>query len=207
MPDILQILKEVDALIQSSHLVYTSGKHGSVYINKDALYPHISKVSAVGKMMAELYTQKDIDVVIGPALGGIILSQWVAHHLSALQGKEIQAVYAEKDNRKNLIFTRGYDKLIKGKNVLIVEDITNTGGSTKKVIKSAQEAGATVVAACVMVNRDPTGVTTETMGVPFDALGVIEAEAYEEADCPLCKEGVPVNTEVGHGKKFLESKV
>lgn len=206
MPDIHQILKEVDALITDSHLVYTSGKHGSVYINKDALYPHTEKTAAVCKMFAEKYKDAEIDVVVGPALGGIILSQWVAHHLSAIQGKEILAVFAEKDAKKNLIFTRGYDALIKGKNVLIVEDITNTGGSTKKVIDAVKNAGGNVIAACVMINRSPATVTSETMGAPFDALGVIEAEAYEENECPLCKDNVPVNTEVGHGRLFLDAQ-
>ena len=206
MPDILQILKEVDALILESHLVYTSGKHGSVYINKDALYPHTDATSTVGKMMAEKYKDAEIDVVVGPALGGIILSQWVAHHLSELKGKDILGIYAEKDAEKNLIFTRGYDKLVQGKNVLIVEDITNTGGSAKKLAQSVKDAGGKVVAICVMVNRDPKGVTSETMGAPFDALGVIEAGTYEEADCPLCKENVPINTDVGHGRQFLEKR-
>jgi len=204
MPDIHQILKEVDALIENSHFVYTSGKHGSVYINKDALYPHTDAASAVGKMMAEKYKDAEIDIVVGPALGGIILSQWVAHHLSELKGKDVLGVYAEKDQEKNLIFTRGYDKLIKGKNILIVEDITNTGGSTKKIIQSVKNAGGNVVAACVMINRDPKGVTSETMGAPFDALGVVEAEAYEESKCPLCKDNVPIDTDVGHGRQYLE---
>ena len=164
MPDIQQILKEVGALLTDSHFVYTSARHGSVYINKDALYTHTEPTSAVGKMFAEKYKDADIDVVVGPAMGGIILSQWVAYHLTQLKGKEILSVYAEKDAHGNLTFTRGYDKQVAGKNVLIVEDITNTGGSTKKVIKAVQEAQGNIVAACVMINRDPEGVTSKTMG-------------------------------------------
>ena len=214
MPDIQHILKEVDALLTENHFVYTSGKHGSVYINKDALYPHTDATSAVGKMMAEKYKDMEIDVVVGPALGGIILSQWVAHHLSELKGREILSIYAEKDpstssgepSEKNLIFTRGYDKLVARKNVLVVEDITNTGESMKKVIQAVKDAGGNVVAACVMINRSPKTVTSETMGAPFDALGVIEAEAYDEEDCPFCKDNVPINTNVGHGRQYLEKK-
>ena len=155
-------------------------------------------------MMAEKYKDTDIDVVVGPALGGIILSQWVAHHLSALQKREILGIYAEKNSEKNLIFTRGYDKIVHRKNVLVVEDITNTGGSTKKVIETVKNAGGNVVAACVMINRSPKTVTSETMGVPFVALGVVEAEVYEEAKCPLCKNGIPINAEVGHGRQYLQ---
>jgi orotate phosphoribosyltransferase len=206
MEDIIDIMKGVGAIITDSHIVYTSGKHGSAYVNKDVLYPHTDLTSKVCRMFAEKYKDEDIDIVVAPALGGIVLSQWVAHHLSAIKGKEILGVYAEKDTDKNLILTRGYDKLVKGKNILVVEDITNTGGSTKKVIDTVKSAGGNVVAACVMVNRKPKEVNSEMMGVPFSALGIFEAGTYEEADCPLCKANVPINTDVGHGRKYLENK-
>jgi orotate phosphoribosyltransferase len=206
MAGIVELLKQAHALITDDHFVYTSGKHGSVYINKDALYPHTEIASDVGKMMAEKFRNENIDVVVAPALGGIVLSQWVAHHLSAMQRKEILGVYAEKDSEKNLIFTRGYDKLVKEKNVLVIEDITNTGGSLQKVIQAVKDAGGIVVAACVMVNRDPKNVTSVTMGAPLDALGVLPTEIFDAPDCPLCKENVPINTEVGHGSKYLSQK-
>lgn len=203
MPDVLDLLRSVDALITNDHLVYTSGKHGEVYINKDALYPHTDKVSAVGKLFAEEYKDQNIDVVVAPALGGIILSTWTAHHLSAMTGRDVLGIYTEKDEQKNQIFTRGYDKLVTGKRVLVIEDITNTGGSLKKVIDTVNDVGGEIVGAAVMVNRNPE-VTSETMGAPFTALATLEAEAFDEADCPFCKEERPVNTDVGHGKKWLE---
>ncbi len=206
MNDIIQILKSVGAIITDSHFVFTSGKHGDIYINKDTLYPHTDKTSQVGKMFADKHKDLDIDVVVGPALGGIILSTWTAYHLSQIKGKEILGVYTEKDENKNQIFTRGYDKLISGKNILVVEDIANTGGSIKKVINSVKEIGGNVVASCVMVNRDPDNITSETIGAPFSALGILKATAYEEGECPLCKNNVPINTEVGHGKKYLAGK-
>jgi orotate phosphoribosyltransferase len=206
MNDIIHILKSVGAIITDSHIVYTSGKHGDIYINKDALYPHTEETSQVGKMFAEKHKDLDIDVVVGPALGGIILSTWTAYHLSQIKGKEILGIYTEKDSVSNQIFTRGYDKLVAGKNVLIVEDITNTGGSIKKVINSVKEIGGNVVASCVMVNRDPVNVTSESVGAPFTALGILEATAYEESECLLCKNNVPINTDVGHGKKYLAGK-
>lgn len=206
MTNVVDILKNIGAVITENHFVYTSGKHGSVYINKDALYPHTESTSEVGKLFAEKYDESNIEVVAGPALGGIILSQWAAYHLSLATGKDVLGVYTEKDSEKNQVFTRGYDKLVKGKRVLVVEDLTTTGGSIVKVVKSVKDAGGIVVAACVMVNRDPDHITTETVGAPFSALGVLKAEAFDETDCPLCKENVPINTDVGHGKKYLEAK-
>lgn len=201
---VVEILKKVGAVITNNHFVYTSGKHGSVYINKDALYPHTEETSQVGLMFAKKFKDMDIDVVAGPALGGIILSQWTAHHLSKLRHREVLSVYTEKTLDKQQVFTRGYDRLVKGKNVLVIEDLTTTGGSVRKVVDSVKTVGGKVVAVCVMVNRDPVGVTTEVVGGPFFALGILKAEAFDESDCPLCKSRVPINMSVGHGKQFYE---
>ncbi len=205
MDNVVEILKKVGAIITDDHFVYTSGKHGSVYINKDALYPHTEETSQVGMLFAKKVEALDIDVV-GPALGGIILSTWTAYHLSSLKHKEILGVYTEKDENKNQIFTRNYDKLIKDKNILVIEDLTTTGGSVKKVVDTVRNAGGTVVAVCTMVNRDPKNVTSDFIGAPFMSLGIVPAEAWDETKCPLCKEGKPINTTVGHGKKYLEAK-
>ncbi len=203
---LLKILKTVGAIITDSHIVGTSGKHMSVYINKDALYPHTKFASEVGKMFAEKYKDDDIETVVSPALGGIILSQWTAYFLSQLTGKEILGLYTEKDENKNQIFKRGYNTLVKGKRVLVIEDITNTGGSVKKVIQSVREAGGNTVAVGVMVNRDPKNITSDFIGAPFSSLATVQAEAWDEKDCQLCKQKIPVNITVGHGKEFLTKK-
>jgi len=203
--EVIELLRKTHAIFTDSHFVGTSGRHMSLYVNKDALYPHTKETSRMGELFAEKNKDLDIDVVVAPALGGIILSTWTAYHLSKLKGKEILGVYTEKTADRNQVFTRGYDQLVKGKNVLVIEDNVTTGGSVKKVIASVREAGGTVVAVCVMFNRDPN-ITSETIGAPFSSLSVIEAESWDEADCPLCKKGVPIDTRAGHGKKYLEAK-
>ncbi|MBI2411013.1 MAG: orotate phosphoribosyltransferase [Candidatus Kerfeldbacteria bacterium] len=206
MATIIDMLKETGAILTNDHFVLTSGKHASIYINKDAMYPHTEKASAVGKMFAEQVRDITIDVVVGPALGGIILSQWMAYHLTQLKGQEVLGVYTEKTPEKNQVFTRGYDKLIAGKKVIVVEDLTSTGGSAKKVVESVRTAGGEVVGVAVMVNRNPEEVNADYFGAPFFALGELKVEAYEEADCPMCAADTPVNTAVGHGKKYMEAK-
>lgn len=203
---ILDILKKTNALITNNHFVLTSGRHSPVYINKDAMYPHTKEASNVGKMFAERFKDFDIDVVAAPALGGIILSQWTAYHLSIFKKKEVQGVYTEKTLEKNQIFTRGYEKFVKGKNVLVIEDLTTTGASVKKVVNSVKEHGGTVVAVGVMINRDPENVNSKTIGKEFYSLAELFVESFEENNCPLCKKKVPINTDVGHGKKYVESK-
>lgn len=208
MKTIFDILKETGALITDDHFVYTSGKHGSVYINKDAIYPHTEKASEVGELFADKIKEKDLDIIVGPMIGGIILSQWTAYHLSKIKGKEVLGVYTEKDTESNQVFgRRGYDKLVNGKNIFIVEDLTTTGGSVRKVVDTVRAAGGTVVGVGVMIDRSPNGMTEEIIGAPFFTLGVLPAQAYEEKDCPLCKEGKPVNSKIGHGKKYLEGKM
>lgn len=204
--NVLDILKSVGVIKTNDHFVYTSGKHGSVYIFKDALYPHTKKSSEIGKMFAEKHKTKSIDVVVSPALGGIVLSQWTAYHLSKLKKKEVLGLYTEKTLDNDQVFKRGYDKLVNGKKVLVIEDTTNTGGSVLKLMKSVKKAGGIIVAVGVMVNRQPDKVNSKLYGVPFSSLGDFPAEVYDEHKCPLCKKGIPVNVEIGHGKKYMEEK-
>lgn len=206
MKTIFDILKETGALITDNHFVYTSGKHGSVYINKDTIYPYTNKASEVGLLFAQKVKDMDIDVVVGPMIGGIILSQWTAYHLSKLRGKEILGVYTEKDAESNQVFgRRGYDKLVTGKNILIVEDLTTTGGSVRKVVDTIKATGGNVISVGVMIDRSDDGMTQDLIGAPFFTLGRLTTEVFEAEDCPLCKKGVPINTKIGHGKKFLDS--
>jgi len=201
---VIQILESVAALMRNDHFVYTSGKHGSVYINKDALYPHVEQTARVGEMMAEKCKDLDVDSIAAPALGGIILSQWVAYYLSKIKGKAIHAVYAEKDGQGGFVFTRGYDQYIKGKKVLVLEDLTTTGGSVKKVVEVVRAYQGEVLGVCVMVNRDPELVNQAMFQAPFFCLGELKAEAYDEDKMPQELRDRPINIKVGHGKKYLE---
>lgn len=211
--EVVEILKKINAVITDSHFVYTSGKHGSVYINKDALYPHTVETSRVGELFAQEFKDLDVDVVVAPAVGGTILSQWTAYHLSKLKNKEILSAYTEKDKgttaqaaESNHLFRRGYDKIVTGKNVLVIEDLTTTGMSVAKVVAAVRSIGGRVLAVGVMVNRDPEHVNSTLVDAPFTSLGVLKAQAFTEAECPLCKQNVPINTDVGHGKKYLAEK-
>src|SRR3989344_579590 len=204
--DIISILTKVGAIMQNSHFVGVSGLHMDTYITKDALFPHVFKVEKVCRMFAEKNKDLNIDVEAAPALGGIILSQGTAYALSKNLGKEVLAVFTEKTLDGNQVFTRGYDKYIKEKNVLVLEDLVTTGGSVQKIIKSVQGAGGEVVAVSVMVNKSPDTVNADLFKIPFNALGELTVNTYEAKNCPMCKAGIPINTTFGHGKKYLESK-
>lgn len=201
---VISILKKVGAIITNSHIVLTSGRHTSAYINPDKILPHAEICSQLSKMFARKYKRKAIDVVVGPAYGGIIISQWVAYHLSKLKKKKVLSIFTEKTPDKHQLLERGFDKIVKGKKILIVEDITATGSSVKKVIENVKAAKGKIKAVCVIVNRDPEIVSSKTIGFSFSCLATFKIESYEEKDCPLCKKKVPINTAVGHGREYLE---
>lgn len=201
-----KILLDVGAIIADSHIVYTSGRHGSAYVNKDAVYPHTEITSKLCKEMAGRFKNTPVDAVAGPTVGGVILSQWVAHYLSEIYGREIYAVFAEEDENKNRFFKRGYDKLITGKNVLVVEDVLTTGGSVKRVVDAARTTGGKVVGCVAICNRGK--VSAKDLGdIPrLESLINIDMDSWEEKDCPMCKEGTPVNTDVGRGREYLNRR-
>jgi orotate phosphoribosyltransferase len=203
---IMHMFTGVGAIVTGSHFVYTSGRHSSVYINKDALYLHPGTISALCKLMVEDFDPEHIDVVVGPVLGGIVLSQWAAHHLNQRRTNgETLAVYAEKASDgqdKQFFFGRGYNQYIAGKNILVVEDVLTTGGSARQVIELVCGLGGNVVALSALCNRG--NVRPPDVGdVTISALVSIGLDTYTPEDCPLCKANVPINTELGKGKSFL----
>src|SRR5256886_7207339 len=135
-PEIMQMFAGVGAIVRDSHFVYSSGRHSSVYINKDALYLHTKVISTLCQLMAQPYNADQIDVVVGPVLGGIVLSQWVAHYLNVNRSAgETLAIFAEKGEdavNKKFFFGRGYNKFIPGRTILVVEDLLTTGGSVRQ---------------------------------------------------------------------------
>ncbi len=197
---IKDILENSSAFLEG-HFVFSSKRHGGGYVNKDAVYPNTEYVSELCGYMAEPFVGQDIDTVLGPAMGGIILAQRVAEHLTRMEGKPIFGVYADKTKSgEGFEIKRGYDKFVTGRNVLVVEDILNTGGSAKKVIAAVREAGGNVIALSALVNRG--GVTAEDVGnAPIHSLLEMDMQSWEPDDCPLCRNGVPLNTDVGQGKK------
>jgi orotate phosphoribosyltransferase len=204
--EIMQAFADVGAIISDSHFVYSSGRHSSVYVNKDALYLHPGVISALCQRMAEPYDADQVDVVVGPVLGGIVLSQWVAYYLNAKRAfGETLAVYAEKEGDgpgKKFFFGRGYDRAIPGKNVLVVEDVLTTGGSARQVIELVRAHGGHVVGLSALCNRG--NVQSEDVGsVPISTLITITLQTYTEEECPFCQQHVPINTTVGKGRAFL----
>lgn len=198
--DVLDLLERVGAF-RKGHFVFTSGRHGDTYINKDAIYPYTRETSTLCRGMAEHFKGDNIDVVLGPAVGAAILSQWVAHHLSEMNGRDVLGVYADKDGMGGFVLRRGYDKIAAGKNVLVVEDLMTTGGSVKKVTEVARKAGARIIGVGVVCNRG--AVTAKDVDAPkLVSLVNVQLDSWEAAGCLLCERKIPVNQDIGHGREY-----
>jgi orotate phosphoribosyltransferase len=201
---VFELLERVGALITESHVVYTSGRHGSAYVNKDALYLHPRETALVCAELVRPFAADMVDVVVGPTIGGVILAQWGAWHLNQRRASgETLAAYAEEEGEdKQRVFRRGYDEQVRGKRVVIVEDILNTGGSARKVVDAVRHLDATIIGMSVLCNRG--GVTGEDLGgVDLYALTEISLESWDASECPLCRSGVPLNTTIGKGRMLL----
>lgn len=201
---VTDILERTGALIWDGHFVLNSGLHSGSYINKDALYRHPKELATIAKLMATQALGLNIEVVIGPALGGIKLADRVAEALIDLTDQEVIALFAEKSSAGGFEIRRGNEGCLNGKRVLVVEDIITTGGSARKVVEAVTNHGGRVYAVAGIVNRG---------NIPCGPLGVDQASwllaidnliTYEPENCPLCQEGRPVNTSIGGGREFLE---
>lgn len=178
--DILKIFEERGAYLKG-HFKLSSGLHSEYYL-QCALVLAEPKISA--KLCGELakkFEGKKVDVVIGPAIGGITAAYEVARALSA------RGIFSEREEGK-MALRRGF-KLNRGEGVLVIEDVTTTGGSAKEVVELAKSYGTKVVGVGAIIDR--SGGKAK-FGVPFHTLAKLNIKAYSPEECPLCKAGLPL---------------
>jgi orotate phosphoribosyltransferase len=134
----------------------------------------------IGKLLADKFEGVPVDVVVAPAIGGIL----VAHETARALG--VRSLFTEREGGV-MTLRRGFT-ITPGERVLVVEDVVTTGGSTRETIDAVSKAGGIVVGAGSLVDR--SGGEVE-LGVPRRALLTLYVPAYEPADCPLCRQGEP----------------
>lgn len=178
--EIFELLKR-SGVIMEGHFLLTSGRHSDRFLQCSKLLQYPEHAAAVCRMMASPFINRGIETVIGPAMGGVILSYEMARAFGA------RAVYAEKEGER-MVLRRGFS-LREGEKVLVVEDAVSTGGSVQKVIDLLNAVKAEIVGVAVIVDRtaglfDP--------GIPVKALLEMAIESYDPEECPLCRSGVPL---------------
>jgi orotate phosphoribosyltransferase len=201
-----KVLRKIGAFVENDHFVYSTGNHGSVYINKNKLNPHPIITEKIHNLLAKKIVSYNlnIDVVIGPSTGGIVLSQEIAKHLTRKNKKEILALFADKSGKGGFVIKRDYDTLIKGKSILLVEDGILTSKSVKKVIRVVNRAKGNIVGLGVLFNKG--GVTAKDLNIPIliSLFNVNYKDTTWPADkCPLCKAYIPINLYLGQGKNYI----
>ena len=176
--------------IMNGHFVLTSGLHSPHYVEKFNVLQHPKYTEQLCKAMAEKFKDSQIETVVGPMTGGILL----AHETGKALGT--RAIFTERVNGK-MTFRRGF-ALHKGERCLIVEDIVTTGGSIREVIDVVKAAGGIPVAVSMLVDRSGGKATFED--VPSTALLNMDVETYEPSTCPLCQKGMPLTKRGSTGK-------
>ncbi|UCH11705.1 MAG: orotate phosphoribosyltransferase [Fidelibacterota bacterium] len=188
--DLLNTLQQSGALLEG-HFQLTSGKHSGRYIEKFRLLEQPRALDEVAQAMVNDPLVKDIDVVLGAAVGGILLAGAVARILNC------HTMFTERVDGA-MTLRRGF-ALQPGDRVLVVEDIVTTGGSVFELLDVVRDSGAILVAVKCLVDRnEPPGID---FGAPGKALLNLPIPAWDPDECPLCEEGLPLIKPGRTGKK------
>ena len=188
--EVYDLLVETGA-IMTGHFKLTSGNHSPHYVEKFNVLQHPKMTEKLCRAMAEHFKDAQIETVVGPVTGGIILAHETGKAL------DTRAIFTERVDGV-MTFRRGFN-LHKGERVLIVEDVVTTGGSVREVIDVVKQFGGVPVAVSMLVDR--SGGKVNFGDVPSFALLHMDVETYKPEDCPLCKEGVPLTKRGSTGKK------
>jgi len=176
--DILEIFKKTGAIMEG-HFLLSSGLHSDRYFQmaKVLQYPEIAGVLA--EQLAARYKSADIDAVIGPAIGGIVLSYVLAEKMG------VRSMFVEREN-DIMCLRRGFF-IEKNENILVCEDVITTGKSVSEVIQVVNSYGGKIAGVCCLVQRGQ-----HNLQYPVECLLKIDVKNYRQEDCPLCKEGKPL---------------
>ena len=181
MADVDTLLRSTGAVLEG-HFKLTSGRHSGLYIEKFRIMEDPVATARLCGMIADHFRDVGAALVVGPAMGGVILAFETARHLG------VRDIFTEKNATGELVFDRGF-QVEPGEPVLVVDDVLTTGGSVKRVLSLLDEAGAKVVGVAFLIDRTNGGVD---FGVPFYACHSMEVESYSPDECPLCRQGLPL---------------
>lgn len=169
-----ELLKKSDALLEG-HFILSSGKHSNRYIQCAKLIENPIYCEEVAKIIANKIREKgiEVDLCVGPAMGGVIISYELARALG------VNAIFTERENGK-MTLRRGFS-IEKDMNVIIVEDVITTGKSSFETVDVIRSYGANVIALTSIVNRSNKD---EINNLPIISASKIDVEVWDEEDLP-----------------------
>lgn len=176
MSEIEHILSKSGAIL-NGHFLLSSGRHSGQYVQCSRLFEDTQYSKHICGELKEKLGYLKIDVIIGPAIGAILLSYEMGRQLKC------RNMFAEREDGK-MTLRRGYN-LKKGDRVVIVEDVITTAGSVNEVIELVESRGSKIQAILSIINRniDPG------FSYPYFYLTKLDIPSYDESECPFCKAG------------------
>jgi orotate phosphoribosyltransferase len=199
--DLLRMFESAGA-VRHGHFELSSGLHSGTYVQCAQVLQYPRFAEKLGQALAALFSDATIEVVVSPAMGGVIIGQEVARALpelkSGLPGGGVPAMFVERDGSGTMTLRRGF-RLRADQHVLVIEDVWTTGGSTLEAIQVIEEAGGRVVAAGALIDRSGGNIE-----FPVEAQALLEMTiaSYAPEDCPQCREG---SAAVKPGSRFVRS--
>lgn len=178
MENVLEILKEVEAVLQG-HFLLSSGRHSELYCQCAKLLQYPDKAEKVLSVVCDKLKNVDFDLVVGPAMGGIIVAYEIGRQMKK------PAIFTERVDGK-MTLRRGFT-IEKGQKILITEDVVTTGKSSYETAEVLKQLGAEVVGIACVVDRS-NGADIQ---YPLYSAVKLDIDSYEKTDCPLCKKGIP----------------
>ncbi len=178
----LEDMTAVGALLEG-HFQLSSGLHSPRYLQCALYLAEPERAEAAGRQLAALLKGCSAQLVLAPALGGVIIGHEVARALG------VPFFFTERTADGTMALRRGF-AIEAGTRVLVVEDVVTTGGSTREVMAVASQSGGTVVGVCSLVNR--SSAENPFAPLPYRALLRVEVPTYPRESCPLCAAGVPL---------------
>lgn len=189
--------------IRHGHFELSSGLHSGIYVQCALVLQHPRFAEKLGQSLAALFSDVELDAVVSPAMGGLIIGQEVARALPEGKsfgdgpvGAGVPAIFVERDASGAMSMRRGFS-LRDGARVLVIEDVWTTGGSTREAMRVVEELGGRVVAAGALIDRN--GVAGK-LGIIARALIDVAIPSYAPKDCPLCAGG---SVAVKPGSRFV----
>ncbi len=175
---ILEIFRETKALLEG-HFQLTSGLHSPQYFQCARVLQYPKYLHLLAGEIAHHFEYSDVEVVISPAIGGIVVGTEVGRMM------QVRTIFAErKDGRMEL--RRGFT-IHPGERVLIVEDVVTTGGSVFEVVELVKKANARLAGVGYIVDRSNGKITFEAKHFSVLQLDVV---TYQPSECPLCQQGI-----------------
>ena len=174
--EIINDLKKSKALLEG-HFSLSSGLHSEAYIQCALLLRYPELAEKFCQELAQKVKKYKPELVVGPALGGVIVAYEMARALN------LPGIFTERKNGE-MMLRRNFD-IKPGQKILLVEDVVTTGGSVKEVIEIIKEKGGELAVVASLIDRSGGNAN---FGAPFESLISFDFEVYKPEDCPLCKQ-------------------